>query len=153
MELYLVQHGQAKSEVEDPERPLTDLGREEVERVGAFAARAGVKVRQIRHSGKRRAEETALILGRHLSAPDGAVGVAGLAPKDDPRPVARGLRSETQPLMLVSHLPLLDRLAGLLIAGDAERSVVQFRQGGMVCLTAEGTRWAVAWAVTPECLV
>jgi hypothetical protein len=38
MELYLIQHGEAKSEQEDPERPLIDL---------------------IWHSGKKRAEQTA----------------------------------------------------------------------------------------------
>ncbi len=35
MELYLVQHGEAKSKAEDPQRPLTQRGREDVARVAA----------------------------------------------------------------------------------------------------------------------
>jgi phosphohistidine phosphatase len=35
MKLYLVQHGQAKSKAEDPQRPLTERGREGVMRVAA----------------------------------------------------------------------------------------------------------------------
>jgi hypothetical protein len=33
MDLYLMQHGQATTETEDPERPLTDAGRAAVQRV------------------------------------------------------------------------------------------------------------------------
>ncbi len=43
MQVYLVQHGLAKSKEEDPERPLTAAGREEVERVARAAAAAGVR--------------------------------------------------------------------------------------------------------------
>ncbi len=40
MELYLVQHGEAMSEAQNPERPLTVRGREEVQRVSAVGAAA-----------------------------------------------------------------------------------------------------------------
>jgi phosphohistidine phosphatase len=56
MDLYLAQHGEARPEVEDPERSLTDRGEESVRKVAAWTARAGVRVDQIGHSGKRRAE-------------------------------------------------------------------------------------------------
>ena len=59
MELLLVQHGEAKTEAEDPVRPLTERGADAVRSMAVWAARAGVKVDQIRHSGKRRAEQTA----------------------------------------------------------------------------------------------
>jgi len=150
MELYLVQHGEAKSEAEDPQRPLTNRGREEVQRMAAFAARAGLKVNQVRHSGKRRAEETASILAEHLSPAGGVQAVSGLAPMDDVRPIAQALPKETAPLMLVGHLPFMDRLAGLLVTGDPNCSVVRFRRGGIVCLEGAGDDWAVKWVVTPE---
>jgi phosphohistidine phosphatase len=148
--LYLVQHGEAKSKAEDPQRPLTQRGKEEVARVAAFAAGAGLQVGQIRHSGKRRAEETASLLADYLSPTEGVVAVSGLAPRDDVRPVAEALQGETQPVMLVGHLPFLDRLASLLVTGDAERSVVRFRMGGIVCLVREGEKWVVGWMVTPD---
>ena len=67
MKLYLVQHGEAKSKKEDPQRPLTERGGEDVAQVVAFAAGAGVQVSQIRHSGKRRAEETVLSCAQERS--------------------------------------------------------------------------------------
>jgi phosphohistidine phosphatase len=150
MRLYLVQHGEAKSKAEDPQRPLTQRGKEDVARVAAFAAGAGLQVGQIRHSGKRRAEETASILADYLSPTEGVIAVSGLAPRDDVRPVAEALQGETQPVMLVGHLPFLDRLASLLVTGDAERSIVRFRMGGIVCLVCEDDVWAVGWMVTPD---
>jgi phosphohistidine phosphatase len=150
MKLYLVQHGEAKSKAEDPQRPLTERGREDVERVAAFAAGAGLQVGQIRHSGKRRAEETASILAGYLSPTNGVVAIPGLAPRDDVHPIAEALQGEMQPVMFVGHLPFLDRLAGLLVTGDAERSIVRFQMGGIVCLVREDENWAVGWMVTPE---
>ena len=150
MKLYLVQHGEAKSKAEDPQRPLTERGREDVARVAAFATRAGLQVGQIRHSGKRRAEETASIEAEHLSPAEGVIGIPGLAPRDDVRPVAEALQDETQPMMLVGHLPFLDRLASLLVTGDADRSIVRFQMGGIVCLVREEKNWAIGWMVTPD---
>jgi phosphohistidine phosphatase len=150
MELYLVQHGEAKSKAEDPQRPLTERGREEVQRVAAFAAKASLKVSQVRHSGKRRAEETASILAEHLSPAEGVLAISGLAPMDDVRPIAQALGKETAPLMLVGHLPFMDRLAGLLVMGDPDNSAVRFRMGGIVCLEGAGHDWAVKWVIRPE---
>ncbi|HID64678.1 MAG TPA: phosphohistidine phosphatase SixA [Anaerolineae bacterium] len=150
MELYLVQHGEAKRKTEDPQRPLTGRGRDEVQRVAAFAARTGLKVSQVRHSGKRRAEETASILAEHLSPSEGVLAVPGLDPMDDVRPIAQALQKETAPLMLVGHLPFMDRLAGLLVTSNQDCSVVRFRMGGIVCLEGEGDDWAIRWVLTPE---
>lgn len=80
------------------------------------------------------------------------MAVTGLAPKDDVEPVAKALKGETRSLMLVGHLPFLDRLTSLLVVGKPDRSIVRFRNGGVVCLSGEGDFWAVAWMVTPECV-
>ena len=60
MIVYLVQHGEAKSEEEDPERPLTDNGRFTVESVSEHIAPLGLGVTRIIHSGKLRAKQTAV---------------------------------------------------------------------------------------------
>jgi phosphohistidine phosphatase len=150
MKVYVVQHGEAEPKSVDPARPLTERGRGDVQRVAAFAVRLGLKVAQIRHSGKARAEQTAAVLGQALAPPGGVVAVSGLAPNDDVRPLAKALAGESQPVMLVGHLPFLARLAGLLLTGDADRSVVRFRNAGLVCLAREGDNWQVAWILTPE---
>jgi phosphohistidine phosphatase len=59
MDLYLMQHGQATTETEDPERPLTDAGRAAVQRVAKRARAADVRISGCLHSGKLRAEQTA----------------------------------------------------------------------------------------------
>jgi phosphohistidine phosphatase len=154
MKLYLVQHGQARPSSEDSDRALAPKGHSEVTKVAAFAQRAGVEVHQIRHSGKLRAEETADILARHLNPPGGVVAIEGLAPRGDVRRVAELLGRETRSLMFVGHRPFMDRLAGLLVAGDKERKAVRFAKGGIVCLQRKpGTKsWSVVWAVTPNTL-
>jgi phosphohistidine phosphatase len=150
MELFLVQHGEAKSETEDPERPLTDRGVETVRRMSTWASRAGVRVAQIRHSGKRRARQTAEILAEQLRPPRGVIAVEGLKPNDDVHSVAATLRSEAESVMLVGHLPFLSRLAGLLVAGEPYAVVVRFRNSGIVCLHSREGHWSVDWAVPPE---
>jgi phosphohistidine phosphatase len=150
MKIYLVQHGEAEPKTVDPARPLTAQGRQDVQQVAAFAARLGLEVEQIRHSGKTRAEQTAEILGEVLSPAGGVVTVSGLAPNDDVRPVAEALTRESQTVMLIGHLPFLARLVGLLVTDNPDRSVVQFRNAGIVCLTREEDGWLVAWILTPE---
>jgi phosphohistidine phosphatase len=150
MELYLVQHGDATPKSVDPVRPLSERGRREVGQVAATAARMGLAVGQIRHSGKTRAGQTAAILGEALSPAGGVVAVPGLAPLDDVQSVADALAGEPQPVMLVGHLPFVARLAGLLLTGDADNPVVRFRYGGIVCLVRDEDRWQVAWILTPD---
>ena len=75
MQVYLVQHGLAKSKDEDPERPLTAVGREEVERVARAAAAVAVRPAAILHSGKARAEQTAEIFAAHTEPPQGVQAV------------------------------------------------------------------------------
>jgi phosphohistidine phosphatase len=149
MDLFLVQHGEAKSEAEDPERSLTDRGAEAVRRMAAWAAQVSMKVDQIRHSGKRRAEQTAILLAEQLSPVNGTIAVAGLAPNDDVRPVAEGLHADHGAVMLVGHLPFLSRLASFLLTGDPEAGVIRFRMAGIVCLSNQEGRWAVNWVVPP----
>ena len=60
MRVYLIQHGEARSEEEDPERPLTDKGRNTVESVSKYIAPLGLGVTQIVHSYKLRARQTDL---------------------------------------------------------------------------------------------
>jgi len=150
VKVYLVQHGEAEPESVDPARPLSERGRSDVRCVAARAGRLAVEVRQIRHSGKTRAEQTAALFADALSPPDGVIAVSGLAPKDDVAPVANALAGESQPVMLVGHLPFLERLASRLVTGDAERPVVRFVGAGVVCLERKDARWLVSWILTPE---
>ncbi len=148
--LYLVQHGEAKPKEEDPERGLTDKGRRDVEGVAALLADIGAKPHRIYHSGKKRALETAGILSDRLT-PEGGVSQAdGLAPLDDPAVWARRLDNEQQDIMLVGHMPHVARLASLLLCGDPEKGLVSFTQGAVLSLKRVEGRWTVEWMVTPD---
>lgn len=150
MEIYLVQHGEAKPESEDRERPLTDKGRTEVESVAHYVAGLGVRIARIHHSGKLRAKQTAELFARYFAPPHGVIEQKGLGPMDDPG-IAEHLLSEAQEsLMIVGHLPHLSRMASLLVLSDTEKEVVGFKMGGMVCLSRNDDRWLVSWALTPQ---
>ncbi|MEX2721382.1 MAG: histidine phosphatase family protein, partial [Candidatus Wukongarchaeota archaeon] len=84
MELYLVQHAEAKAKDEDPARPLSEKGWESLEKVSGFLESVGVKVVRILHSGKLRARQTADKLGEVVGSSEGVGETDGLAPLDDP---------------------------------------------------------------------
>jgi phosphohistidine phosphatase len=107
-------------------------------------------VHEIRHSGKTRAEQTVTVLGEVLEPTAGVVAASGLGPLDDVASVAEALAQASQPLMLVGHLPFMERLAGHMLAGDAEQPVIKFHNAGLVCLTREKERWQVTWIITPS---
>ena len=150
MRVYLVQHGLAKSKEEDPARPLTPAGREEVERVARAAAAAGVRPASILHSGKTRAQQTTEAFAAHLKPAQGVHTAEGLDPNDEPHRMRQRVAEADEPLMLVGHLPHLSRLAALLLADTPEREIVAFRNAGVVCLERRKDRFAVRWILTPE---
>lgn len=150
MEIYLVQHGEAVPEAVDPARPLTERGREEVQRVARHAAAAGLPGPEIRHSGRLRARQTAEILAQHLLPAAGPQAMEGIGPADDPAAARAVVEAAREPLMVVGHLPHLSRLASLLIAGDRGRELIRFRNGAIVCLGRDEAGWSIRWILTPE---
>ncbi len=152
MRAYLVQHGEAKSKEEDPDRSLTDKGIREVNLVVDIVSRCGgVKISRIIHSPKTRAQQTALIISETLKPEDGVYQDENLEPLADPLIWAEELDKTDSDIMLVGHLPHLDRLASYLLAGDREKGVIKFRMGGMVCLEkGEGGGWSLVWFLVPE---
>ena len=152
MHLYLVRHGEAKGAIEDPACPLTERGTLAVGRMADWAVGAGVKVSQIRHSGKRRAEQTAGLLAERLNPAGGVVVISGIKPDDDPAPVALTLRAVREPLMLVSHLPFLGRLADLLLAGASSGHLIRFQTAEIACLSRHEGKWSVDWVMSPALL-
>jgi phosphohistidine phosphatase len=149
MRLYLVQHGEAKPEAEDPERSLTIKGEEETRKISGSAKRLGIRPLRIYHSGKKRAEQTAGIIAGALDLSP-QVG-QGLNPNGDVRPWVERIFKETEDLMIVGHLPFLEKLASFLVCGDEGAKAVAFRYSAIVCLEKkESGRWAVDRVIKPE---
>jgi len=154
MKLYLVRHGEAKSEYEDPERRLKDSGRREVQAVAARLGRFKLPVGAVWHSGKARARETAEVMHGAVVCPVPPIVHPGLEPDDPPDGVQAEIERSEHDLMIVGHLPFLARLASLLLAGWTEGVAIDFQPGGAVCLERlrPGQKWHVLWAVTPALL-
>lgn len=150
MDLYLVQHGEAKTKAEDPDPALTQAGMEVVKRMAAWAAQVAVEVDQVCHSGKRRSQQTAEILADSLAPGRGIVSVSGINPNDDVAPWAETLAKEERSVMLVGHLPFLSRLASLLLVDDPTPEIIRFYNAGIVCLGHDENRWFLRWVVTPD---
>jgi phosphohistidine phosphatase len=151
VKLYLIHHAEAKPEEEDPNRPLTEKGWADARRVAAHVVGRGViHVQRIIHSGRLRARQTAEAWAEHLS-PVEIISADGLEPVADPATWANRLQQSTEDMMLVGHLPYLERLVSRLLVGDPARRVVEFRNAGAVCLErGEDGRWVVRWSLMPE---
>jgi phosphohistidine phosphatase len=153
MKLYLVQHGKAVPEEVDRERPLTEEGRREVEKVASFVKKLDLSVDYLWHSGKKRAAQTAQILAEVVKVRKGSRAREGLAPNDDVGAIREELAASGD-VLIVGHLPFLSKLASLLLTGSESAGAVAFKNGGIVCLSlSDEKRWQLEWAVTPELLV
>ena len=149
--LYLVQHAAAKTEAEDPRRPLTNEGCQTVQRMAEFLSQLQLSLDRIEHSGKLRAKQTAEILAASLQPTEGIREVPGLAPNDDIEPMRARLERESKTLMLVGHLPYLSRLAARLVGLGADRMIIEFRMSGVVQMMRDDAGcWGVGWALIPE---
>ena len=140
-----MRHGEAFPKTQDARRPLTPTGRAHVEQLGRMAAAKGVCPSAIFHSGILRAKQTAEILAAEI-APDIQVQtITGLLPEDDPAIAAAELETAREPVMLVGHLPHMNRLAALLINRNLNREVVDFSPASMVCCSRGVSQWTLAW--------
>ncbi len=151
MAVYLMQHGKPVSKADDPERPLSAQGIKDVENLAEFLHKRGITVQDVYHSGKRRARETAIIMGSRLITGIEPKEKRGLSPLDDVKDIAAQINKGDGDLLIAGHLPHLAKLTSLLVTGNESVPVVSFQQGGLVCLERhEDEGWTVAWMLVPE---
>lgn len=153
MKLYLIQHAQPKPKEEDPEKGLSAKGIADAERIAAFIGPLSIRVNAVWHSGKKRAAQTAEIVGKAVASVKGVISREGLAPLDPVDPAAEAIAAVSDDLMIVGHLPFLGKLASLLAAGSESADAVAFQQGGILCLERDGEgMWRIRWMITPDIL-
>ena len=154
MKLYLVRHATPLSKDEDPRRPLSGRGKIEAETIAAFLAGRGVEgVRSIFHSGKARAAETAGIVAGHLTPVVKPEEMDGLRPNDDPKCWIDRLAQRNEDMMLVGHLPNIERLLSLLVCAHADARIVEFPPAGAACLKRDDEgAWTIGWMIYPGIL-
>ena len=153
MRIYLTQHGLAVPKDLDSDRPLSEQGRQDVRRLADFLRHAGIRVEQVLHSGKARAEQTAAILAEHMLPSGQPQAHAGLGPNDPLEKLSPEIAFWSANTLIAGHLPFLGRLASLLLASDPDRPTLAFQPGSMACLEkdTEG-HWVLVWMIRPELL-
>lgn len=154
MNIYLMQHGKPVPKEKNPAKPLSDHGRDDVEKMAEFLKKAGIQVEIIFHSGKTRARQTAEIVNAKINAVKELQKKEGLSPLDDVKAIAAEIKQGEKDIMIVGHLPHLGKLISLLTTGNDSSQVVSLQQGGVVCLRTneKEKNWAVAWMLVPEIL-
>jgi len=151
MRLYLVQHGHAVAKSEHPERPLSKQGRDDIRRLAASLAAAGIQVQRIWHSGKLRALETAALLASHVSHAGKPEAIRGINPNDPVNEFATDADVWDEDTLVVGHLPFMSRLLSLLVTADPQAELVQFMPGSVVCLErVAAERWVINWMLRPD---
>ncbi|MBB3190841.1 phosphohistidine phosphatase SixA [Halomonas cerina] len=122
--LWIMRHGQAAPGRPDPERTLTERGHAEAARMAAWLARRDdpdlARLRLLT-SPYVRARQTAAPIAEALSVALEPLPL--ITPDDPPEAVIDWLleQDEDRPLMLVSHMPLVASLTGLLVEGYPDR--------------------------------
>lgn len=151
MILYLVQHGEATTKEISPDRPLTEKGKSDVLRISKFLKEAGVKINMLWHSSKLRAIQTAQIFAEIIEVnKENILERQDLSPLDPVNNVQKEIVKNDVDLMIVGHLPFLQRLTSLLLVGSESEVLVRFSQGGVVCLKQKEDKWHLVWEVIPE---
>jgi len=153
MKLYLVQHGEACSKEINPDRPLTDQGKTDIERLAALLKQAGIRVERVIHSGKLRAEQTAEHLAKAI-APGVELETSGLInPNDNPKAFDWQSESWDTDTLIAGHLPFMAKLVSHLVIEDENRPITAFQPGSVVCLEQNNdVHWQINWMIRPELL-
>ncbi len=154
MKLYLVQHAKAASKDADPQRPLTEEGRRDIQKVAAFIKSLNLSVDYLWHSGKNRAQQTAEILSEVVEVKKEIAVHEGLSPNDNVTVLKDELISGRQDIMIVGHLPFLPKLASLLLTNSESSNTMAFKNGGIVCLNcSDDNQYQLQWMIIPELLI
>ena len=151
MALFLVQHGRSLSKDVDPDQGLTEAGVAETQRIAEVARGYHINVKCIKHSVKTRAHKTAEIFASALNPQEGIQEVTGIKPMDDVSAVAENINPQDD-VMLVGHLPFMERITSFLITGSIENPVFKFQNSGIVCLDQdpETKSWYIKWTLMPN---
>jgi phosphohistidine phosphatase len=86
-----------------------------------------------------------------LNPKQGIREVSGIKPLDDVAEYAAYI-DPVENIMLVGHLPFMERLTSFLIMGSIDKPVFKFQNSGIVCLDKdpEAQAWIIRWALMPK---
>jgi phosphohistidine phosphatase len=163
MNLYIIRHGiavdQATSDYEsDSERPLTDKGRKNIQKIAKGLRNLGVEFDLILSSPYVRARETAEILADVFKMKKKPAFSDNLIPVGNPELLIGEINEKysVNSLALVGHEPHLSTLIGMLVTENAKAEIT-LKKGGVCYLSADDLhhqehRATLEWLLTPGIL-
>ncbi len=161
MKIYLVRHGIALEPGEtgyedDTQRPLTDKGRDKMNKVAHLLKRLSVKPDVILSSPYLRARQTAEVLAKELKYKKDRIEFSErLLPASQPEPILTEIieKFNVEELVIVGHEPCLGLLISVLTTGEQDLSI-NLKYGSVCCLTADDfrieRRAILDWLLTPK---
>jgi phosphohistidine phosphatase len=146
-----MQHGKSVSKQENPDRPLSDIGSKEVEKIAIQLQEYNLHINSIFHSSKLRAFQTAEILQRYLSASQGTKEINGMNPNDNVQLFSVTI-NQVDNAMYVGHLPFMEKLVSFLTTGEDCKGIVKFQNAGIVKLQYfdEEESWFITGVLLPK---
>lgn len=147
MKLYLIQHGKALSEEHDPKRSLSQEGIKDTKKIADFIKPKNIAVDYIWHSKKERAIQTAKIISQTVSYKE-IIERNDINPNDPVDKLPEELKKLNKDVMIVGHLPFLQKLASLLLTGSETSAPISFINSGIICLDSKEP-WQVEWFIIP----
>ena len=146
MKLYLMRHGQAASIENDPEQGLSSEGKAAIQQLAHRLQDQNVTFKQVVHSEKARARQTAEIMTSILSSDVTPTCRTGLKPNDNPEKLLADINIWTDDTLIASHLPFIPHLL-MLLTGDNHGA--SFTPGTIACLTKNGSKWQLESITRP----
>lgn len=152
MRLYLVRHGEVVVSDNGGDVTLSEWGKFEVEKSGTEIADRIDKLDLIFHSNKLRAQQTAKIIQAKLKF-DATVPVnemEGLKPNDSAKEIAEWAGQLQNDIMLVGHLPFMNKLAGILLKESEKNYSLSFGTASVAGFErGESGDWMLLWFFNP----
>ncbi len=151
MRLYLVQHGDAVPKDVDSERPLSNQGQADIERLTEWLSSHNIQIAQILHSGRTRAKQTAEILRPLLKSPSQLYEGQGLAPNDSPEAFLHQLGDSDNDTLVAGHMPFVARTVSQALTGAPDRQLLEFAPGSIAGIErSENASWRLFIFARPE---
>ena len=152
MKLYLVRHGEAVVSDNGGNVALSEWGKFEVEKSGTEIADRIDNLDKIFHSNKLRAHQTAKIIQTKLKF-DATVPMnemEGLKPNDSAEEIAEWAGQVQNDIMLVGHLPFMNKLAGILLKESDKNYSLSFGTASVASFQrVKSGDWMLLWFFNP----
>ena len=144
MKIYIGRHGLANSTSIDPEASLCEQGKLETSSIAKILCLNTLGIKQIYHSEKKRAKQTAEIIASYLHVT--CITNPLLNPSNSVEPLLSSLEDQT---LYIGHLPNIEDLISKLIL-NMLTSLIIFNPSTIACLEKIQNNWLISWVICPN---